>query len=262
VAPAPAAPAPPPVPTVSTESQAAQRLEVAKAKMANNLNDQALGDLRQIILDYPNSASAAEAAFLAADINEKTGREDDAMAAFVEFESRFAKNPRAPESKLRRAQILARRTQPAAIQQARIILSEVARDYARTPHAQMALNARLRIEVDRKNLRELDPVLKVEVPAAMVTMREIIRQFPDSQQALALRNQLALRLADMELWAGAAAVLEDLVARGDTPAEVLFRLGEIYDRRLKQADKARDYYAKVPAGSPRYEEAQRRLKRR
>lgn len=262
VAPAPAAPAPPPVPTVSTESQAAQRLEVAKAKMANNLNDQALGDLRQIILDYPNSASAAEAAFLAADINEKTGREDDAMAAFVEFESRFAKNPRAPESKLRRAQILARRTQPAAIQQARIILSEVARDYARTPHAQMALNARLRIEIDRRNLRELDPVLKVEVPASMVTMREIIRQFPDSQQALALRNQLALRLADMELWAGAAGVLEDLVARGDTPAEVFFRLGEIYDRRLKQADKARDYYARVPAGSPRYEEAQRRLKRR
>ena len=261
VAPAPAVPAPP-APTVSPESQAAQRLDVAKAKLANNLNDQALGDLRQIILDYPNSPAAAEAAFLAADIHEKTGREDDAMAAFVEFESRFAKNPRAPESKLRRAQILARRTQPAAIQQARIILTEVARDYARTPHAQMALNARLRIETDRKNLRELDPVLKIEVPASMVTMREIIRQFPDSQQALALRNQVALRLADMEQWAGAAAVLEDLVARGGAPAEVYFRLGDIYDRRLKQPDKARTYYGKVTEGSPRYEEAQRRLKRR
>jgi TolA-binding protein len=247
---------------VSSESQAAQRLDVAKAKLANNLSDQALGDLRQIILDYPNSPAAAEAAFLAADIHEKTGREDDAMAAFVEFESRFAKNPRAPESKLRRAQILARRAQPAAIQQARIILTEVARDYARTPHAQIALNARLRIEADRKNLRELDPVLKIEVPASLVTMREIIRQFPDSQQALALRNQVALRLADMEQWAGAAAVLEDMVARGDAPAEVYFRLGDIYDRRLKQPDKARTYYAKVTEGSPRYEEAQRRLKRR
>jgi serine/threonine protein kinase/TolA-binding protein len=265
--PAPAAPAltpptAPAPPVMSPESQASQRLDVAKAKLANNLSDQALGDLRQIILDYPNSPAAAEAAFLAADIHEKTGREDDAMAAFVEFESRFARNPRAPESKLRRAQILARRTQPAAIQQARIILTEVARDYARTPHAQIALNARLRIEADRKNLRELDPVLKIEVPASMVTMREIIRQFPDSQQALALRNQLALRLADMDQWAGAAAVLEDMVARGDTPAEVYFRLGDIYDRRLKQPDKARSYYAKVTEGSPRYEEAQRRLKRR
>jgi TolA-binding protein len=257
--PAPAAPAPP---AVSPESQAAQRLDVAKAKLANNLGDQALSDLRQIILDYPNSPAAAEAAFLAADIHEKTGREDDAMAAFVEFESRFAKNPRAPESKLRRAQILARRAQPAAIQQARIILTDVARDYARTPHAQIALNARLRIEADRKNLRELDPVLKIEVPASLVTMREIIRQFPDSQQALALRNQLALRLADMEQWAGAAAVLEEMVARADVPAEVYFRLGDIYDRRLKQPDKARTYYAKVTEGSPRYEEAQRRLKRR
>jgi TolA-binding protein len=256
------APAPPSPPTVSAESQASQRLDVAKAKLANNLNDQALGDLRQIILDYPNSPAAAEAAFLAADIHEKTGREDDAMAAFVEFESRFTRNPRVPESKLRRAQILARRSQPAAIQQARTILSEVARDYARTPNSQIALNAKLRIENDRKNLREMDPVLKIELPAAMVTMREFIRQFPDSQQALALRNQLALRLADMEQWAGAAAVLEDLVARGDTPAEVYFRLGDIYDRRLKQPEKARAYYGKVAEGSPRYEEAQRRLKRR
>jgi serine/threonine protein kinase/TolA-binding protein len=256
------APAPPTPPAVSPESQAAQRLEVAKAKLANNLNDQALGDLRQIILDYPNSPAAAEAAFLAADIHEKTGREDDAMAAFVEFESRFTRNPRVPESKLRRAQILARRSQPAAIQQARAILSEVARDYARTPNSQIALNAKLRIENDRRNIREMDPVLKIEVPAAMVTMREFIRQFPDTQQALALRNQLALRLADMEQWAGAAAVLEDLVARGDTPAEVYFRLGDIYDRRLKQPDKARAYYGKVAEGSPRYEEAQRRLKRK
>ena len=81
---------------MSSDSEAAQRLEVAKAKIANNLNDQALSDLRQIIIEYPQSAAAAEAAFLAADIHEKTGRADEAMAAFVEFESRFGtRSPRA-----------------------------------------------------------------------------------------------------------------------------------------------------------------------
>src|SRR5687768_4255972 len=38
-----------PIP-VSKDSEAAQRLDVAKAKIANNLNDQALSDLRQIII--------------------------------------------------------------------------------------------------------------------------------------------------------------------------------------------------------------------
>jgi hypothetical protein len=43
---------------------------------------------------------------------------------------------------------------------------------------------------------------------------------------------------------------------------VFFRLGEIYERRLKDPVRAKDAYAKVPPNSPRYNEAQRRLKRR
>ena len=38
-----------------------------------------------------------------------------------------------------------------------------------------------------------------------------------------------------------------------------FKLGEVYDRRLKLADKAREAYGNVPADSPRYREAQQRL---
>ena len=249
-------------PPVSRDAEAAQRLEGAKAKLSTNLNDQALADLRQIIIDYPNSAAAAEAAFLAADIHEKTGRADDAMAAFVEFESRFARDRRAPESKLRRAQILARRPQPAPQLQARELLNEVARDYPGTPHAQIALQSKLRMETERKNLRDMDPVLKIQVPAVIPTLRLIIEQFPDSPQAMAARNRLALMLVDMDQYAEAARILEDLAARGDNPAEVWFRLGEIYERRLKDPGKAKESYAKVPQGSPRYAEAQRRLNRR
>lgn len=248
---------------VSRDSEASQRLEVAKAKLANNLNDQALADLRQIIIEYPNTAPAAEAAFLAADVHEKTGRMDDAMAAFVEFEQRFGRDRRAVESKLRRAQILSRRETPQAQMQARELWAEVARDHAGTAHAQIALQQKLRMEMERKNLRELDPVMNIQVPAVIPTLRMIIQQFPDTPQAMAARNRLALMLEDLDRWAETAQVLEDLGARsgGGNPAEVWFRLGEIYERRLKDPGRAKEAYAKVPKNSPRYNDAQRRLKR-
>lgn len=60
-------------------------------------------------------------------------------------------------------------------------------------------------------------------------------------------------------------MLEELGARagaGNNPGEVFFRLGELYERRLRDPVRAKDAYAKVPPNSPRYNEAQRRLKRR
>ena len=37
-----------------------------------------------------------------------------------------------------------------------------------------------------------------------------------------------------------------------------FRAGEIYERRLRDKEKARAAYAQVPAASPRYKDAQKR----
>ncbi len=259
----PAAPAPAPAPVVSREAEATQRLEVAHAKIANNLNDQALTDLRQIIVDYPGSRAGAEASLMAAELHEKGGRIDDAMAALVEFESRFAGDRRAADSKLRRSTMLGRMRQPRAQMQSRELLADVAREFPGTPQANAALNTKLKIENDRKDLRELDPVLKIEVPAVMVTLRTVIEQFPDSPQSMAARNRLATMLAGMNRHVDSAEVLEDLGARfPGNPMEVWFRLGEIYERRLNDPVKAKDAYAKVPPGSARYAEAQRRLSRK
>jgi serine/threonine protein kinase/tetratricopeptide (TPR) repeat protein len=248
---------------VSRDSEASQRLDVAKAKLANNLNDQALADLKQIILEYPNTAPAAEAAFLAADVYEKTGQPDEAMAAFVEFEQRFAKDRRAAESKLRRAQILSRRDDEAAVNRARQLMGDVAREYSGTPHAQLALNLKLKLETERKNLRDIDPVLNVEVPAVMVTLRAFVDQFPTTPQSMAYRNRLVAMLTELDRHEEAASMLEDLANRaGGNASELWFRLGEIYERRLKSPEKAREAYAKVPSTSKRYDEAQRRMKRR
>ena len=259
----PPVPAVAPAPVVSRDAEAMQRLEVARAKIANNLNEQALADLRQIIVEYPGSRAGAEASLLAADLHEKSGRLEDAMASYVEFESRFAGDRRAADSKMRRAGILARSRLPRAQQQSRELLNEVVREFPGTPQANLALNTKLRVENERKELREVDPVLKIEVPAVMVTLRTLIEQFPDGMQSMAARNRLATMLTQMNRHQDAALVLEELGARfPDNPMDVWFRLGELYERRLNDPVKAREAYAKVPAGSNRYDEAQRRLKRR
>ena len=251
------------VPTVAfRETQEAQLLEVAKAKLANNLNQQALEDLRQIIIDFPGSRTAAEAAFLAAEIHEKSGRPDDAMAAYVEFESRFGNDRRAADAKLRRSAILARQRQPKAQAMSLQLLTDVARDFPGTPQAQVALQNRLRVETERRELRGIDPVTKQDGPAIIVTLRAIIEQFPDSPQAMAARNRLAMTFTQLNRHAEAAEILEDLGARGNTPPDFWFRLGEIYERRLDSPAKAREAFAKVPPGSPRYNDAQRKLNRK
>jgi TolA-binding protein len=261
--PAPLASAPLPAPVFSRDTQAAQLLDVAKAKLANNLNEQALADLRQIVVDFPGSRTAAEAAFLAGEIHEKSGRVDDAMAAYVEFESRFSADARVADAKLRRAAILGRQQrQPKAQAMSLQLLNDVARDFPGTPQAQLALQNKLRIETERRELRAVDPVTKQDGPAVIVTLRQIIEQFPDSPQAMAARNRLATTFSSLDRHAEAAAVLEDIGARGATPPDFWFRLGEIYERRLNDPAKARESYVKVPAGSPRYNDAQRKLNRK
>jgi TolA-binding protein len=261
--PAPAAAAAAPAaPVVSPETQAAQLLEIAKAKLANNLNDQALADLRQITIDFPGTRTAADASFLAGEIHEKSGRVDDAMAAYVEFESRFASDRRVADAKLRRSAILGRQRQPKAQAMSLQLMGDVARDFPGTPQAQLALQNKLRIETDRRDLRSVDPVSKKEGPAAIVTLRTIIEQFPDSAQAMAARNRLAMTFTQLDRHAEAAEVLEDIGARGGGPPDLWFRLGEIYERRLNDPGKAKEAYAKVPPGSPRYNDAQRKLNRK
>jgi TolA-binding protein len=248
---------------ISRDTQAAQLLEVAKAKLANNLDEQALNDLKQIIIDFPGSGPAAEAAFMAAEIHEKSGRLDDAMAAYVEFESRFGNDRRTADAKLRRSAILGRQRQPKAQALSLQLLNDVVRDYPGTPQAQVALQTKVRIEGDRKDLRAIDPVTKQDGPAIIATLRTIIVQFPDAPQALAARNRLAMTLTQNNRYAEAAEVLEELADKGgDKVVDVWWRLGELYERRLNNPQKAMESYAKVPSGSPRYNDAQKKLKRK
>ena len=236
---------------------------MARAKLGNNLIDQAVADLRQIVVDYPRSEIAVEASFLAAETLEEAGRVDDAMAVYVEFDRRFAGNQRVAQSKLRRARLLQNAKAQPRQTEGYQLLGEIARDFPGTPESRSALQAKRQIEAQRKQLKGVDPVLQVEVPALLVTLRMISDQFPGESQTMVALNQLALGYEDMNQYQAAAEVWEHMAAQfPGNPAEVWFRLGELYERRLRNAEKARAAYEKVPPDSPRYKDAQQRLKRR
>jgi serine/threonine protein kinase/tetratricopeptide (TPR) repeat protein len=257
---------PPVLPTVSPtsarEAQAAQSLEVAKAKLAQNLFPQALADLRQIVIDFPGTRTAAEAAFMAGEVYEKSGQEDDAMGSYLEFEKRFGNDRRTADAKLRRANILGRRRQPIAQNQALQLLGEVAREFPGTPQALIALQRKLQVETDRRQLRAIDPVTKNEGPAFIATLRMIIEQFLDSPQAAIARNRLALAFEDIDRWRDAATVREEMAAKNENPNENYFKLAELYERRLNDRAKSLEWYGRVPSTSPRYQDAQRKLKQK
>jgi serine/threonine protein kinase/TolA-binding protein len=251
-------------PTASRDTQAAQLLEVAKAKLANNLDEPALADLRQIIIDFPGSRAAAEAAFMAGEIHEKAGRDEEAMAAYVGFETRFGNDRRTADAKLRRAALLGRQRGPKPQALSLQLLNEVVRDYPGSGQSMLALQTKMKIETERRDLRAIDPVTKQDGPAIIPTLRAMIEQFPDSPQSLVARNRLALTFAQLNRHKEAADTMEEIVAKSgeNTPGDLLWRLGETYERRLNDQVKAREAYAKIPPSSPRYNDAQKKLNRK
>ena len=250
---------PEPVGPSAAETEAAERIKVAQAKIGNSLYDQALADLRKVMVDFPGSPAAVEASFLSADVLEKTGKLEDALAAYVEFEQRFAGHVRVPESRLNRALVMARNPQRQA--QARALFGEVATEHPGTPLAKRALVNKLKLEGAVFRKREVDPVLKGEAPSMMATWRTIAEQFPTDPDAIGPLNQLATVYHEEDRWAALEAeALEKLSRFPNNPVEVWFRLGEVYERRLKDPAKARAAYAQVPSSSPRYQDAQRKVK--
>jgi tetratricopeptide (TPR) repeat protein len=149
--------------------------------------------------------------------------------------------------------------QPNRERAARDILGEIARTHPATPQA-LAAQMKLKIEQGR-GPREMDPVLGIEVPRTLPTLRAMVEQFPTSPASMIALNRLAELYADIGEFARAAETYTTLATNfPGNPNDAWFRAGEIYERRLKDMTQARDAYAGVPEGTSRYKDAQRRLK--
>jgi TolA-binding protein len=240
-------------------SAARERLDIARAKMNSNLLEPALIDLAQIRADAPTSAAAADASFLSAEILEKLGRIEDAMAVHVEFNKRFASDSRLPASQLRLAELTLKSRHNNKEATARALLKDVATSYPRTPHAFAALRLKLTLEQGRG--REMDPVLGIDVPRALPTLRTLTEQFPTAPLTMENWSRLGSMYTDLDQHELAAKAYVSLATYfPSNPYDAWFRAGEIYERRLKDPTKAKEAYANVPTTSTRYKDAQRKLK--
>jgi tetratricopeptide (TPR) repeat protein len=134
--------------------------------------------------------------------------------------------------------------------------------FPRTPQAFQALQMKIRIESERRQ-REMDPELGVPVPAVLPTLRTMAEQFPNRSATMAALNRLADLYSDLGQHERAAEAYVRLATTfPKNPHDAWFRAGEVYERRLKDLERARDAYAQVPEGSAKYRDAQRKLTRR
>jgi hypothetical protein len=115
---------------------------------------------------------------------------------------------------------------------------------------------------ERLRQRLFDSKVGTSVPAALVSYRTLVDDYPASEgQELAL-GRLAGMYEDLkrpELEAQALHTLAVRIPQNDKDAA--WRAGEIYEKKLKDATRARELYAMVPEISPHYRDAQKKLQR-
>jgi len=118
----------------------------------------------------------------------------------------------------------------------------------------------MRAEIEtREGGFQRDETAGGSVPVAAVTYRRICERYAASDSAPTAMQRLAAIYVDSKRFDSAAAVLEQLAARDtDGRFDAWFAVAEIYDRRLKDPQRARAAYTRVPPSSPHYADAQKR----
>jgi tetratricopeptide (TPR) repeat protein/predicted Ser/Thr protein kinase len=239
---------------------AAALLNVAQAKAAARLYDQAAADLQTLVREHPASASAPSALMILAGIRQQQSRPEDAMAVYVEVRSRFRGTPAAAEAGVRYGQLLMQSDRQDRVRVSRDTFAAVARDYPETLWAPRALSIKADLEA-REKLKEADAAAGGVVPAALITWRNLVERYPEAPESEGALWNLASGYEDLRRYDFAAQTFAVLGSRfPKTSHDAWWKAAEIYDRRLRNQDAAKSAYARVPTTSRNYREAQKRIK--
>ena len=236
-------------------------VRVARAKFDARLYDQALADLTAAVNRYPASPSAPSAYLLMARSYDEQRRPDDAMASYVELRSKFSSAPEAAEGTVTLADLVLRSKREDRDAMALSLLTDVVAQHPQSPWAPRALARKAAIE-ERLKQRVVDPRLGTSVPAALVSYRTLVDDYPAAEGQENALDKLSIMYEDLkryDLAADALQVLAMRIPRNDKDAA--WRAGEIFEKKLKNPDKGRELYALVPQTSPHYRDAQRKLQR-
>jgi len=249
-------PAPPPV---AEPDLVARAVEAALPAIERGQFDIALTGLQSALGEQPTSPSASRARLLIARVYDRQGRTDAALAAYADLRATYPKDPASADALLRMADLVQTTRQPDRMKLARSYLDQIVANFPTTSVAPRALAQRATIE-EREDLKVTDPVLQRVVPAALVSYRQLTEAYPQAAPAEAAFIQLARFYDDMkryDLQAQALAALGSSFPK--TRHDAWWEAGEVYERRLRDAAKAKDAYSRVPATSRRYRDAQKKL---
>jgi serine/threonine protein kinase/tetratricopeptide (TPR) repeat protein len=239
----------------------AEQMRVARAKVDAKLYDQALADLKHAIAQTPTSTSAPAAQLLLANVYERQGRVADALAAYVELRSKYTPSAEAAEGTVSMADLTQRSKQDDKEAAARALYTDVVTTYPASAWAPRALSKRAVLE-ERMKVRVADPELGPSTPAALVSYRTLARDYSSAQGVEQALDKLAEGYEDARRYDLAARALEDLAAQfPQNTRDAAWRAAELYAKRVKDAEKARTNYARVPQQSKNYRDAQKKLSR-
>ena len=220
--------------------------------------DEALGRLQGALGEKPASPGAPEANLLIAHVYERQRRFDAATAKYTEVKNRYPTNPVSAEALVRLADLVQQTKDSNRAQTARQYLTDAVTQFPDVAIAPQALSMRAGIE-ERENIKVTDATLGRAVPAALVSYRQLSERYPTAGVSELALWKLASFYEDLKRYDLAAEALGTLGTRFPaTRYDAWWEAGELYDKRLKDKDKAKDAYSKVPSTSRRYKDAQKK----
>ena len=235
----------------------AAELEDVRGKIAAGQHGQAIVALRSFIEQNPSNRLTADAYMLLGQSYEATRRDEEAVATYSAVAERFPQSPRAPEALLRHAQRVLQSRQPQRESMARTLLTKAADEYPASEWAARALIQRAEVE-ERSRERVMDTAVGTQVPIAFLTYRRLSEQYlSQSENPLWKMSEILADLNRHQLQADALATLT--MRFPNTTHDAYWKLGEVYERRLKDKARAIDAYSKVPATSSKYRDAQKKV---
>jgi TolA-binding protein len=195
-------------------------------------------------------------------IHTRQNRLEDAMASYVDLRSAYGNSPAAPEATVRLAELMQRSRRPDKDAAALALLDEAVSRYAGSLWAGRALAQKAALE-ERTRRRVLDPELGTTVPASLLSYRALVASYPGSPGEEAAYEKLGEMYDDLKRYDLAAQAFATMESRfPNSTRDGAWRAAEIYEKRLKDAEKARNAYAQVPMRSSHYRDAQKKLQQR
>jgi tetratricopeptide (TPR) repeat protein len=238
--------------------QANEDLRVAMDKFAASLWDPAIADLQSIIAQYGDHPRLPEVYLTVGKAHENKGAAQQALASYVEVQSRFPSSEEAIEAKFRQANLTT--GQRGRQDEARGLLNDLLRDHPQSPYAAPALAAKAAIEKEM-NIEVVDPQLG-RVPAALQSWHALVETYPNHPAVERALWELGQLWGDQRNYQRSAESYGELGRRFPRTAyEAWWEAGQVYDRRLNDRVRAIAAYENVPQSSPHYRDAQKRIQR-